>query len=400
MTSLLLIPGIAGAGESRDRDIELAEPTNAPVVGGTSSPAGKWPDVAAVRFDGQQGCTGTLIAPTVVLTAGHCIASDLDSVLIGTSSLARPQEGEVISVIDRIEYPSSSSSYDLGVLILAYPATHSPRPIASGWARFDIKNNAQVAIVGYGAIDADSTTFVNELQEATTTITDADCEVSAGCNAQARPSGELGAGGSNVDTCAGDSGGPLYLTTGYGTFLAGVTSRAYDNALSPCGEGGLYTRPDKVIDWIEQASGVEVARGPEPTFDAMSAVRGHAAETTLDPNDPKTNDHSFTITTQPGHGTAVVRGDGRVRVCTDADATGVDSMVVTIADKAQPERAIAVNIPITIGEGMPAGDCDPEAFEDGGGGGCCDSGHGSAATLPMAALVLLLLVRRRRHAIA
>lgn len=371
------------------------------MIGGSNTPAGKWPDVAAVRFDGQQGCTGTLIAPTVVLTAGHCISSDLDSVLIGTSSLARPQEGEILPVIERIEYPNSFSSYDIGVLILGLPATKPPRAIATGWARFDIKNNAEVAIVGYGAIDEDSSMFVNELQEAMTTITDAACEISSGCHTQAQPAGELGAGGGNIDTCQGDSGGPLYLTTGYGTFLAGVTSRAYSNATTTCGEGGLYTRPDKVIDWIEDVAEVKVSRGPEPSAEAMVAVRGNAAETTIEPNDPKTNDHTFTITTPPGYGMAVVREDGRVRVCTNDDVAGDDTMVITVTDKANPERSVAVKLPITIEDGEPGADCDPNAFEDESseGGGCCDSGHGSAGMVPLAAFVLVMLLRRR-HAIA
>ncbi len=53
----------------------LAEP---PVIGGSNAPAGKWPDVVAILFpDGSGGadtqeCTGTLVAPTVALTAGHC----------------------------------------------------------------------------------------------------------------------------------------------------------------------------------------------------------------------------------------------------------------------------------------------------------------------------------------
>ena len=68
-----------------------------------------------------------------------------------------------------------------------------------------------------------------------------------------------------IDTCPGDSGGPMYLLTEYGTFLAGVTSRSYDNSQFACSEGGIYGRPDKIVDWIEQQTGVKVARGPEPT---------------------------------------------------------------------------------------------------------------------------------------
>ena len=42
------------------------------VVGGSAVPQGKYPAVANVVIAGTFGCTGTLIAPGWVLTAGHC----------------------------------------------------------------------------------------------------------------------------------------------------------------------------------------------------------------------------------------------------------------------------------------------------------------------------------------
>jgi secreted trypsin-like serine protease len=50
----------------------LAGPVAEPVIGGSAAPAGKWPDAAAVLWSGEQACTGTLIAPNVVITPGHC----------------------------------------------------------------------------------------------------------------------------------------------------------------------------------------------------------------------------------------------------------------------------------------------------------------------------------------
>jgi endonuclease G len=220
--------------------------TAAEVMGGSNAPDGKWPDIAAVNFAGQQGCTGTLIAPTVVLTAGHCNDAELDSVLVGTASLNRAADGETIAVAQRIEYessPGAGDSYetmDLTVLVLARPSVFAPRALATAWARFDIVNGAQVTIAGYGGINAESTQYVFELQEAITTITDAECTEKPGCNASVAPAGELGAGGMGVDTCPGDSGGPLYLMTAYGNFLAGATSRAYDDATTQCKDGGVY----------------------------------------------------------------------------------------------------------------------------------------------------------------
>lgn len=395
--ALLLVPACLPTDDAMT-SVESSE-----VLGGTNAPAGKWPDVAAIRSGDQQFCSGTLIAPTVVLTAGHCNDGSLDNVLIGTSSLARESEGESISVIKKVEYETapglkdSLSSADLTVLVLAQPSKFAPRAIASGWAKLDIQNGAQVHLVGFGAIDRDGTQFVNELQEATTTITDADCTASAGCNPPVQPGGELGAGGMGIDTCGGDSGGPLYLPTPYGTFLAGATSRGYDDNQFYCSEGGIYVRPDKFLAWIEASAGVPVTRGPEPMAELISVVRGHGGETDIVHNDPVSAEHTFTIKTPPQYGTAKVRDDGRVRVCTNPDVQGGDKLVVTVADKANPARSLDVTVNILINAGDPGEDCDVDAFGEGSdGGGCCDAGRSPAGAVPLALGVLAVLRRRRR----
>ena len=380
------------------------------VMGGSAAAAGKWPDVAAVMFNGQAGCTGTLIAPTVALTAGHCNDTSLRSILVGTSSLARPSEGETLMVKQRFEYPQSQSQYDVTVLTLTTASTKTPRPIATGWARFDIKNGAPVAIVGYGAINSSATTFVDDLQEAMTTITDFDCSTKAGCLASIKPAGELGAGGMGIDTCPGDSGGPLYTVTEYGSFLAGVTSRAYDDATYPCTDGGIYVRPDKIVDWIEMVAGVPVAKGPTPTAPAITVIKGNGAETQIAHNDPKSQQHTYTLKVAPQHGTADVRTDGVVKVCAAADAVGADSLTVTVTDALDPTRALDVTIAITIVDGAPATSCDPTEMppppgedpppdEDGTeeSSGCCDTrGQASGSSLALALCVLGVLRRRCR----
>ncbi len=385
LVSLLLLPLAASAG-------------NAPVIGGTNAPAGKWPDATAMLApDGLQECTGTLIAPTVVLTAAHCISTSPESptkVAVGAQSLARMTEGDVIPVVKRMAFPNGDrSTVDIGVVVLASPSRFAPRPIATGWARFGIKNGSQVSIVGFGAVDRDATTFKNELQEAITTITDFDCTRSSGCNSLAKPAGELGAGGMGIDTCPGDSGGPLYVTSNGVTYLGGVTSRGYDSNQYDCSEGGIYARPDKVVDWIEEVAGTKVSRGPEPTYEALRAVRGHAAETMIVDNDPKDTGHTFKIITQPGYGTAAIRDDGRVRVCTNDSVAGDDFVVVEVADSQDPTRVLTLKMPITIDDGEPGSDCDPEDF--GSDGGCCDAGKSAAGSLPLGLGVLLLLRRRR-----
>jgi uncharacterized protein (TIGR03382 family) len=365
----------------------------APVIGGHDAMAGKWPDVAAVNDNaGEQQCTGTLIAPTVVITAQHCMEIGPAAVVIGTTSLARPSEGEVIPVIKHMGYPNGFRSFDVGVLVLQRPSALTPRKIASGWAAADIQNGVTATVVGYGAIDRDSEMYIDQLQEADLPITDADCSESDGCNTLARPAGELGAGGMGIDTCEGDSGGPLYVTSDLGTFLAGVTSRGYDNNTYSCSEGGIYARPDKVVDWIEQQAGVPVGRGPEPTFGELVSVRGGAAETIIEANDPKSDSHTFAITTQPMYGSAKVLSDGHIRVCTSPDVAGKDQVTVSITDNNDKRRSIFFTMPITIEDGSPES-CSLDDFDD---GGCCSASHSAAGSLPLGFAVLLLLRRRRR----
>jgi endonuclease G len=390
--ALVLIPSFAAA--ENGGGTETVTPTGTSgVVGGTDAPLGKWPDAAAILFDGQQGCTGTLIAPNVALTAGHCNDTSLTSILVGTNSLNRVADGEVLPVAQRIEAPNA----DVTVLVLGQASQFAPRAVATGWARFDIKNGASVAIVGYGAIDRNASQGKAELQEALSTITDFDCSIMPGCDVN-----ELGAGGGGIDSCNGDSGGPLYLVTEYGEFLVGVTSRAYSNATDPCGEGGIYGRPDQIIDFIDQAAGVRVARAPEPTADRIEAIRGAGGETLIAANDPKSDSHTFTLTTPPTMATAKVREDGRVRVCVNKDAVpgdSNDSLVVTVTDTKDPTRTVPVKIAIAVGINEPEDGCDVDAFESDGedGGGCCDSGgRGAAGALPLSLFVLLVLRRRRR----
>lgn len=379
LVSLLALPLLA----------RLASPAvagPAPVIGGSAVPEGAWRDAAAVMFDGQQGCTGVLIAPSVVMTAAHCIDSSLDGVLLGTNSLARPAVGELRGVSRRVAYPGSS--YDVGLVILSEPSTIAPRLLATGWAQSDIVDGARVQFVGYGAIDRSANTYIDELQQAESTVTDAGCTTKAGCDPAARPDGEIGAGGAGIDTCPGDSGGPMYLRTAYGDFLAGITSRGYDDNQFDCSEGGIYTRPDKavLVAWVEQEAGVVLPDGRGPIAERLVVAQGDAGVIAVDANDPRSGrTYTWEIVTPPAHGTATIAADGTLTVTAAADYLGPDAVVVRATDATDPTRSAKGRVEIEVVDELPGED-----------GGCCQAG-GAEGRLAPALLVLGVLVRRRRR---
>jgi secreted trypsin-like serine protease len=392
--ALVAAPALAFAEDGGKMQAPAPDTQAVPIIGGSEA-GSKWPDTVAVMYGGYQECTGTLVAPNVVITAGHCVVGGApNAVLIGAPALSKAREGETIAVEKAIPYPSSQSTLDIGVLVLKVPSKFEPRKVASGWAKFEIVNGAAVQFVGFGTVDRDGSVSTDALMEASSTITDFNCSSSSGCNPLAKPDGELGAGGMGIDTCPGDSGGPMYLMSDIGTFLAGVTSRAYDNARYACGEGGIYGRPDKIVDWIREQTMVDIAVGPTPTLDhpQLEAVVGDADEVRITPNDPKSNDHTFSIKTPPGYGKAAVSDEGTVRVCTAA--VGTDSLVVTVTDANNPARSVDMKIPINILDGDMVDDCDETAFGDDG--GCCSASRDARGSIVLAAFVLLALRRRRR----
>jgi secreted trypsin-like serine protease len=232
-----------------------------PVVGGTPAQAGEWPDVVLVVAP-EAACTGTLIAPDVVLTAGHCIETHPALVLVDTVDYGVPG-GEPIRIKSATAYPDWQDQYDVGVLVLEHTASAKPRAIASACTVKDhLVKGAPVELVGFGLTSKSGMGMNTRLHEATLPVTDPTCASNPYCNAAIAPGGEFVAGGMGTDSCFGDSGGPLYVPTQHGPALIGVVSRGVGLSGAPCGGGGIYVRADKVVPWIEKVTGRKLDRSP------------------------------------------------------------------------------------------------------------------------------------------
>ncbi|MCP4804504.1 MAG: serine protease [Proteobacteria bacterium] len=267
-----------------------------PIVGGTEAPVGKWPATVALLYNGYTNCTATLIAPDLLLTAGHCVDEDVTEVHFGVDH-ADPDQ--VVAVAELLPHPDHDDGLDIGLIWLAEPVDVSTPQLMLGCAVGYLVDGTDAQIVGYGNTETDGGGPNSKQLETPVTVTDANCDTpGAGCRDAAGVDSELIAGGDGHDSCSGDSGGPLYLWGQDGVpYLAGITSRADYNGIRTCGDGGIYVRVDAVAAWVEESTGdmLELpdcggwengAPVPEPFY--LALLQGEVERVELAATDPDT----------------------------------------------------------------------------------------------------------------
>lgn len=230
------------------------------IVGGDDAEPGEYPSVAKITFGGFS-CTGTLIAPDAVLSAGHC--SSLTGAAVATPAAYPPAlinvriggtrsgEGESVPVRSVAVHPNylANSGYDISVLKLSRTSTKAPTKVAGAgetalWAPGTLE-----IIAGWGAT-SEGGSAPNVLQEAEVPITtDSYC---AGAYGDFDPETMICAGypQGGTDTCQGDSGSPMFGRAGGALRVVGATS--FGEGCARAGKPGVYARVgDSVLrEWI------------------------------------------------------------------------------------------------------------------------------------------------------
>jgi trypsin len=254
-------------------------PSAGAVVGGTDVPAGKHTNVAYVSIDGGfASCTGTLVAPTWVVTAGHCGTvsplglfpvplgqpGQLVTVYLGSNKPAEGDEHAVARVITAPDYLfTNGATNDVSLLELAEPATQPPVKIAGPGEEGLWAPGTMATIAGFGVTESggDAPDVMQEAQVPITTDAYAEEAYPDAPNpleafmVDFDPRTDIAAGfpEGGVDTCRG----PLFA----GGRLVGDTSRG-EGCAEP-GKPGIYGRiaAPPLRDWIASVAPAAVAGG-------------------------------------------------------------------------------------------------------------------------------------------
>jgi len=221
------------------------------VVGGNDAEPGEYPAVAEVTYKAFL-CTGTLIAPDTVLTAGHCSSvtgaavsspiawpAALIDVRIGGRTQTDGERATVTKVTIPPQYLLTSGS-DVSILKLTKPSSQGPVKVAGAADRNIWSAATMETIVGWGATE-EGGDLPDILQEAQVPITTDDYCADAYGDFDAQTMVCAGFPQGGVDTCQGDSGGPMFGTSNAGGLrVVGTTS--FGEGCARPGKPGVYAR--------------------------------------------------------------------------------------------------------------------------------------------------------------
>ena len=230
--------------------------TASAVVGGEPTDITNVPwQVSLQDPSGGHFCGGSILSPTMILTAAHCtVGTPASGIIVRAGATSLSAAGaQTVSVANIFENPAYLQGYatDVSVLVLSQPLVLGPgvAPIQLA-SPADLAGATSATTSGWGVTSETAGDIPDGLLVTTVPLVDdASCQnVLDQYGGEVTASSETCAGGTGTDSCYGDSGGPLVVVDAAGVpKLAGVVSWGVE-----CGGAapGVYAEVPALAGWI------------------------------------------------------------------------------------------------------------------------------------------------------
>ncbi|KAL7877617.1 hypothetical protein SRHO_G00042600 [Serrasalmus rhombeus] len=223
------------------------------ITGGKEATPHSRPYMVSLQLQGKHQCGGFLISSQWVMSAAHCFQDSTDfQMVLGAHSLSQPEDTkQTFSIAAFFTHPGfKSKTYDndIALIKLSQPVreTAAVKPVKFQKAGgTDLSTGDNVDTAGWGANNLGER--LDKLQEVTVPVVARYICSRGSSYGAAFTDNMVCAAKARMDTCDGDSGGPLL----YKGIAVGITS----NGGKSCGNSkkpGLYTVISRYDAWITQ----------------------------------------------------------------------------------------------------------------------------------------------------
>jgi hypothetical protein len=284
MVGVLAVAGLLLGAPAAGQASSPGKGAEASVINGTTAPIAAFPWLVHITYEGSVdkfACTGSVVAPRLVLTAGHCAVSESGRVLRpndysvtwGTANVEKADAARTTPVSKVLLFPGynpNSFRHDAALLVLSAPVGVPPIPLATAADGALYAGGTPITIAGWGLTDGDGKLPPASFRSGETVVgTTSFCERKTFANVVPfEPATQLCASDRRrhkVGACSGDSGGPGIAHRADGSPVqVGIISTG--GPFCDLSFPEIQTRVDRLAPWIASWFAAVEAGAPPPAI--------------------------------------------------------------------------------------------------------------------------------------